>query len=317
MRDWVFGLIGFLFLVSLAVYLVWTKSVDLRLPQWGGGITRYFKELSFSLSPPPPGPSFGSLLDLREPAEPVTSREPQGSPDTFISEESYLISQIPEGFTKKDISPYFKKVTIGGFLPGSVTFGSYGQVSLYPNLEQGQSVNITGWYLRSIRGTLYIPKAVRVYDPSGLTPETDIIIRDGEIVQIFTTTSPIGVNLRLNRCMGYLAETNQFTPPLFTNCPYFDRREVRHLSARCQDYVLSLGGCRLPDSSPPIAPDDYECQRFLDTVNYRGCFERHRSDPDFLEREWRVWTGSHFANERHDRIYLFDREGKLVDYYEY
>jgi len=216
---------------------------------------------------------------------------------------------IPAGFTAKDVSPYFGKIRFGTVAPGQ-----FGYLSLQSDLEDAETVNVTGWLIRGNEGSHYIPQAVSVYDPSGLASESDIFMKRGDIVNMYFAASAIGRNFRINKCMGYLENTVRFEPPLSTRCPYVSRDEVSHLTGECQNYVLSLGGCRLPSANPPISIYDYTCRSYLDNLNYRGCFERYGKDADFYEREWRVWLGpSRFLDSLHDRVFLFDRQSLLVD----
>ncbi len=219
---------------------------------------------------------------------------------------------IPEGFKVEQLSPYFRKIFFSGVSAGSVY--SLGTVALRAsNLDEGQSVNVTGWLIKGKRGGQYIPKAVEVYDPSGLAPETDIVLKKGETLQIYTSASAVGRNLRLNKCIGYLQNVSKFTPSFPSNCPRPDRSELENFSSKCYDYVLSLGSCSLPKPNVLLPFNDYACRAYLDTINYKGCFERYRSDSDFLSKEWRVWVGSRFLDERHDKVFLFDKNGLLVD----
>ncbi|MEK7195313.1 MAG: hypothetical protein AAB655_01310 [Patescibacteria group bacterium] len=234
-------------------------------------------------------------------------------PATTTKINSY---DIPKGFTEADLSPYFKKISIGSLSPGSIY--SYGTVSLKTSFSTNEAINVTGWVLRANRGSQIIPRAVDIYDPSGLAPERDIFLRKYDYLYIYSTTSAIGKNLRLNKCVGYLENYNKFTPSLPRSCPYVNRSEISYLSGKCQDYILSLGGCRLPASSPPIPATDYDaCRAYLDTINYKGCFDKYRVDADFFSHEYRAWSGSRFLDERHDKVLLLDRDGLLVDLREY
>lgn len=232
------------------------------------------------------------------------------------SEQSSAVSQnIPEGFTADQLSPYFGKVRIGSVSPGSQF--SYGRLSINANLGKEESVNVTGWFLQANRGSQFLPRAINVYDPTGLTPESDVFLRRSETLVLYTTQSAIGKNLRLNKCIGYLENTNKFTPSLPRNCPSVGFSEISSFTGKCQDYIRTLGSCRLPAPNPDVPETDYACRSYIDTINYRGCYERHRGDGDFLSREWRVWTGSRFLDERHDRVLLLDKQGLLVDIYSY
>lgn len=230
---------------------------------------------------------------------------------------------IPKGFSASELSPYFHKIRLGSVFAGSYNY--YGQVSLYASFsspasqraDNDEAINVSGWVLRANNGSQIVPRAVNIYDPSGLASETDVYLKSGNVLYIYTSPSAIGVNLRLNKCIGYLENTNHFMPSLPMNCPYVPRSEVSNFSGRCQDYIMSLGSCRLPGPNPPIPYSEDACRYYLDRLNYRGCFERYRSDPDFLGYEWRAWSGSRFLDERHDRILLLDKQGLLVDIYEY
>lgn len=243
-----------------------------------------------------------------------------GSYFTSPSSSAYFPSipdyQIPSGFTRADLSPYFNKVKIS-----SAYFSSYGsapsQIQLYAYLTPGERVNVTGWLIRGNRGSVYIPQAVDVYDPSGLAPQSDIYLKNGDVLYIYSTTSGVGVNLHLNKCIGYLSNTNIFNPPLPLNCPYINRSDIANFTGQCQTYIMSLATCQMPAANPPIPQNDYGCLAFINKLNYGGCFSVHRSDYDFLSNEWRVWTGSQFLDFQHDRLLLFDRQGLLVSEYTY
>ncbi|MFA6354422.1 MAG: hypothetical protein WCX12_01905 [Candidatus Paceibacterota bacterium] len=222
---------------------------------------------------------------------------------------------IPEGFTKEDLSPNAGKVRIGSISGG--WSGSYGQISLISGIMGDTKIDITGWQIKGRTGLFYLPKAVPFYSPSGLDAPTDIILGKGEIVNIYSSASAIGINLRLNKCLGYIENTNHFTPTLPKSCPrpIDEVSGVYNFSSKCQDYVTSLGSCSFPNISQLWLQNsnEYACRSFLESINYKGCFDKHRSDSNFLSNEWRVWAGSKFLDPRHDRVLLFDAKGLLVD----
>jgi hypothetical protein len=223
--------------------------------------------------------------------------------------------EIPAGFTLKDLSPYFHKIKFGSVYAGY--YGSYGQISLTSYTSESGPIDVTGWFVKANRGSEYVPQAVRVYDPSGLAAESDIYMGNGDILYLYGNASAISRNLRLNKCIGYVENTNHFTPSLPRSCPWIDRSAVSSFTGACQDYALSLGGCALPAANPPVPETDYACRSFLDTINYKGCFDRHRADSDFLSHEWWAWTNSQILDARHDTVLLFDKNGLLVDEYSY
>ncbi len=222
---------------------------------------------------------------------------------------------IPEGFTKEDLSPSVGLVRIGS-ISGSWS-GSYGQISLISKLTGDKKIDITGWQIKGRTGLFYLPKAVPFYSPSGLDAPTDIVLGKGEVVNIYSSASAIGINLRLNKCLGYIENTNHFTPALPKNCPrpIDEVSGIYNFSSKCQDYITSMGSCSFPKMNQPWLQNsnEYGCRSFLESINYKGCFDKHRSDSNFLSNEWRVWAGSRFLDPRHDRVLLFDAKGLLVD----
>jgi len=220
-------------------------------------------------------------------------------------------SQIPIGFTLEQLSPYFKKIRIGSVSPGSYNY--YGTVRINTNLGDKEAVDVTGWFLKAKNGNQFIPKAIEIYDPTGLASEGNLVLKKNDYLNIYTSASAIGRNLRLNECIGYLENVSKFIPPLPKNCPRPQWSEIENFSGVCYDYILSLGTCSFPKSNALLPINDYACREYLDKLNYKGCFEKYRRDPNFLSHEWRVWMGSRFLDARHDHVYLFDKNGLLVD----
>lgn len=272
-----------------------------------------------------------NILDLlphlpqRTSTAPVYSFVPQPTvispaPPAPTSGTSVAPYNIPQGFTASQLSPYFGQVRLGNVSPGyNYSYsGSYGQVSLYAYLSQSTTtVDVTGWQIKTNRGGEYIPQAVVIYDPSGLAAPSDIRLKSGDTVNLYSTSAP--VNLRLNKCIGYLPNQSQFIPQLPQNCPYPDRSQIQSFSGACQNYITSLGNCQLPNFNDFRVPqNDYSCLDYLNThFNYYSCYNAHFADPDFLSNEVRVWMGSSPFDQLHDKVLLLDRNGLLVDVYTY
>jgi hypothetical protein len=221
-------------------------------------------------------------------------------------------ADIPAGFTAAQLSPYFHQVRFGGISAGS--FYSYGQITLSANFQQGQKpVDITGWEIKSNRSGEYIPTAINFYDPSGLAVAGDIILQSGQVVSIYSSRG--SVNLRLNKCIGYIAAQTHFTPPLPMNCPTPDRSGVSSFSGGCQDFISSIGSCQTPNvASPPFPQNDYACRDYVQhNFSYRACVDAHQNDIDFLSNQWWIWMGSSPFDQYHDNAYLYDKNGLLVD----
>jgi hypothetical protein len=200
----------------------------------------------------------------------------------------------------------------------------YTRIIIYSRLKEGETVNITGWKLKSNKGTITIPQAVEIYDPSGFTPSSDIILKPGNYVELYSLTSPLNRNLRLNKCMGYLEQTYNFQPIyLPSNCPTFSSSEIRYLSGQCQSYIWSLGYCKIPDASfynsLPGSDEGNTCREFLQNIGYGSCFRNHKTDSDFLSNNWIVWLDQQNINldSQHDYLRLYDKQGNLVSEYNY
>ncbi|MBI4159936.1 hypothetical protein HY504_02120 [Candidatus Wolfebacteria bacterium] len=246
------------------------------------------------------------------------SNQTAGS-STYLS--SIPDSQIPQGFTRAQLSRQFGRVRVASAYR-SVFGSSPSEIRLYAGyLSQNEAINITGWRVRSNRGEVIITQAVSSYEPSGFTPPSDIILRSGNYVVLYGALSPLARNIRLNKCIGYLNTLYQFFPPLPSNCPLPSDLGVLYLSGQCQAYVRSLGGCQLPSVSfynqLPGTTEGNACRNFLNGVNYRSCYEDHRSDVDFLGSEWRVWVNRDILDPQHDLVRLYDPQGLLVDQYVY
>lgn len=275
------------------------------------GNFNFLKNLNFSVAPKfnlPSAPTGSAKLETAPPqyhyeASPVSTTTPISPQD------------IPAGFTLKDLSPYFHKIRFGSVSAGY--YGSYGQISLTSYTSGGGPIDVTGWLVKANRGSEYVAQAVGVYDPLSLSAEGDIYLGNGDVLYLYSNASAISRNLRLNKCIGYVENINHFTPSLPRSCPWIERSEVGSFTGACQDYALSLGGCALPVANPPVPETDYACRSFLDTINYKGCFDRHRSDSDFLSHEWWAWTNSQILDARHDTVLLFDKNSLLVDEYSY
>jgi hypothetical protein len=227
-------------------------------------------------------------------------------------------SDIPKGFTLAELSPYFKKITFGGVSAGNSY--SYGTISLLSyGLSASDTVDITGWQIKTNRSDEYIPQAISFYDPSGLAAASDIVIKQNQNVYIYSSSGPF--NLRINKCIGYIGNSNKFTPSLPQNCPYIDQSAISKMgfTGACENYIYSLGTCQVPNlNNAQIANTDYACRDYVENhFNYRACVEAHATDADFLSNQWWIWMGSSPLDQYHDTVNLFDTKGLLVTQYSY
>ena len=240
----------------------------------------------------------GSALSPASPLAPSTSSIPA--------------SQIPKGFTLAQLSPYFHMVRFSGVGISQIGLSAPGTTAATTTID------ITGWKIQTNRSGEYIPQAVNIYDPSAAAVLSDIIltIRQNDIVYFYSNSSP--VNLRLNKCMGFLNATHQFNPALPSSCPAVDRSAIANFTGQCQNYILSLGCQPVNMASPQIPRFDYACQQYLENnFTYKSCVSIHGVDKDFLSNQWRVWMGSSPLDRYHDNVELLDKQGLVVDTYSY
>ncbi len=225
-------------------------------------------------------------------------------------------SDIPAGYTAAQLSKYFHQVRFGTVVAGNSYY--YGTITLNAVLPSGSnSIDITGWQIKSRNSGEYIPQAVLIYPYSGALPQSDIRVKSGDTVSLYSSSAPF--NLRINKCIGYVAHVANFNPALPLNCPYVDRSQIENLSGQCQNYINSIGACQAPNmSSPQISQSDYACQDFLNNnFTYKTCVDQHQSDPDFLSNQVWVWMGSNVVDQYHDKVVLLDKTGLVVDTYSY
>ncbi|MCL4437461.1 hypothetical protein M1513_00270 [Patescibacteria group bacterium] len=258
--------------------------------------TQTSSQPSQPISPPEPTPNYTAA---------ATSSEPQIS-----------TSEIPTGFTRKELSPYFQEINIGNASPN---YGDYAQISIQSyNLPQTEKVDITGWAIKWNTGKFVIPQGVALYDPSGWETPSDINLFNNSTVNIYSIPNSLGVNFEINKCIGYLANRYQFTPELPSSCPTIDSSEFSNLSGDCQNYIDSINGsCQEPGPNLPFTYNDPSCSNVLNKFNYTSCFNSHRNDLDFLTGEWRIWNAPLNFDQSHDNILLFDKNGLLVSQYQY
>ena len=262
--------------------------------------------------------SFWSFLGFSGFSAPVGPSTPSSAQQSISSPSSGGINpaDIPAGYTAAQLSPYFGQVGIIGM--SAATFYNYGTVTLsYDNYNSTGTIDVTGWEIKSDVGNELVPQAVNLYDPTGLTPESDILLKVGDTVNLYSNSAPF--NLRLNECIGYAAHAYNFVPALPNSCAGGDQSVFQNLSGQCQQFINSIGQCQMPNMSSPQVPQaDYSCMQYLESnFTYRSCFNEHSSDPNFLSNQVWAWTGSNIVGQYDSKVVLLDKNGLLVNTYNY
>ena len=218
------------------------------------------------------------------------------------------------------LSPYFKKVRISqvktSSQPSLITLTTY--------LSKGEKINITNWTLEGEEGKVTIPKAVEKYYHYYNSPgPEDIFIKQGSRIYLSAGFNPLGrdKNFRVNKCMGYLTNSFSFPIPFSRNCPKPTREEISNLDPCCQQFILSLSRCEIPDySENKNVSGDSECTSYIDqNFNNLGCFRNHSEDNDFLENVWHIYLNGKdiTVTNNCDIIYLRDQNDLVVATYSY
>lgn len=209
-------------------------------------------------------------------------------------------------------SIYKDKINIG-----SVYFSGGGQISLKSSYFSSETVNITGWKIKSAKkGETIIGKAINI--PQVDSAASDILLYGGESVDIIIGPSSLATNFRVNNCFGWLRDIYNFGYSL-DYCPgQFKLEELRDLDSSCQDLILRSSSCRTLNDDV-LNNQTSQCRAWaLKNMNYNSCVSNHKNDSNFY-KGWKIYTGNRtpIFDPLHDRIELLDQNGLLIDSYDY
>ncbi len=238
------------------------------------------------------------------------------------------LPSAPTGVTFSPPSPYRNDVSLDGYVSNASSSdpaSEYVQIRIAQN--SGGPIDITKWVLES--GATYdggvIPQGTITPTSGVINPTTDILLYPGDTAYIISGKSPIGGSFRVNKCVGYLAGFQPFTPSLPNTCPsasdelssYYGTPYIHDPS--CIDYAQSLSRCQTA-VVPQSANLSLSCQNFLDNhLNYNGCLTTHQNDPDFAGTTWYIYLGltTHLWRQKYDVVELLDPQGRTVDAFNY
>ncbi|MGB4076397.1 MAG: hypothetical protein WBK28_01670 [Minisyncoccia bacterium] len=186
----------------------------------------------------------------------------------------------------------------------------------------GTSVSTAGWKLvnqQTNEGGL-IPPGTKLPATGRVNELSPITLAPGEEMIVVTGRSPIGLSFRENKCVGYLEDRQDFSPPLSAQCPtpyqefsqLYDVRDDDEYE-ECEHYVRTLPYCALDTDVPNDLSNS--CERFVEEVlSYNGCVALHDEDGDFAGYTWRVFLGEREELwGRRGTILLLDAEDKVID----
>lgn len=255
-----------------------------------------------------------------------TSAQPYGNPNAW-NPLNTTISVGPQGVTAYDgpLEESKKRgaVVLSKSLTGISATDPEEEYIILSVPYGATATSLLGWKLVNAttdegasfpQGTA-LPSSGRVNALSAIT------LQPGEEAIVVTGRSPVGLSFRENMCTGYLEDRQNFVPPLSAACPtpyeefqrFYDDNDQEDYD-RCQSYVFTLPHCATETDIPADVPNS--CESFIEsTLTYNGCVARHRNDPSFAGRTWRIYLGQKEELWERSRgtILLLDEQNAVVD----
>lgn len=186
-------------------------------------------------------------------------------------------------------------------------------------------VSLAGWSLQSaytgVRHTL--PQAAPTFTQGAVNSVQPVSLEPGGSAVVSSGVSPVGVSFRENACTGYLAQFQQFAPPLQSQCASAtgalpDTPQTRATYGdSCFEFLTSLPSCTFPQTLPAsLQPSCVQALR--DALSYNSCMRGNRASPNFFGSNWRLYLAAPAPLWReHDVVRLLDPAGRIVDVLSY
>jgi len=184
--------------------------------------------------------------------------------------------------------------------------------------EGSESVDMVGWSLKGKNVfEVKIPGAVGLYISNKVNNPKNVILAPGDKVIVSTGQSPLGVGFRVNKCMGFFSQNQNFYPPLYQNC--FDPEKEEDwpdgLSDKCLDYIETLPRC-MANLTHPLGLESACVEVINKKLGYNNCVVSHKEDEDFYgyKNEWRIYLNRNqelWKNSR-ETIILRDKDGNTI-----
>jgi len=188
-----------------------------------------------------------------------------------------------------------------------------------------------------------IPEGKTLFNPNGggasgpvlLAPYGEVILTTGS-VNYKSKQLPA---FRENKCSGYLVRDQKdkltLNPGVNTFCPAPTKEiGVSNLDRACRQFIENMNSCRTPNYIDSVidrgtvqsgyvdgvAGLSDQCKTFLQShYSYNSCVANHSQDSNFYTNTWRVFFNRPFElwATDYEIITLYDREGRIVDQYQY
>lgn len=250
---------------------------------------------------------------LINPPDPLSDGRVYSEPSSFISLDKMATENPSDSFSfvtitqsedpKREIDP--DKETFAIHFSGGRVGGT----------------NITGWKLQNSKGeTVTIGRGVEVLRQGEVNKEEDILITRGENVTFISGHSPNGYSFKLNKCSGYLAQLQEYLPPIPGNCPLpsdnLAPATLKSLGSACASYLSSIPSCTAPlgGYDKDLGSQNSSCRNYVArNISYNSCVNNYSADTNFKRGAWRVYLNldKEFWGLE-DKIMLLDKDDKLV-----
>jgi hypothetical protein len=220
------------------------------------------------------------------------------------------------------------KINIDGVYPGynSSTEEVNEYLIISASTENKKKFLISGLTLKSRMTGLQaqIGEGATVYYSNTINAKNPIFLAPGESAYIITGRSPLGYSFKVNKCMGYLAQYQNFYPnieircPLLSDYPYPEKPNA--FSDQCLDFLDGFGSCRTVSNEdfPEDLPQN--CKNFaIERANYTRCLTDFGNEKDFLSNDWRIYLGrsENLWKDRREIIDVVDSKGNIIQTYTY
>lgn len=192
--------------------------------------------------------------------------------------------------------------------------------------ENKKKFLISGLTLKSRMTGLQVQigEGATVYYSNTTNAKNPIFLAPGESAYIITGRSPLGYSFKVNKCMGYLTQYQNFSPSINMRCPlvsdYPYPEKPNAFSDQCLDFLDGIGSCRTVTNEdfPENLPQN--CKNFaIERTNYTRCVTDFSNDKDFLSNDWRIYLGrsENLWKDRREIIDVVDSKGNIIQTYTY
>src|SRR3989344_4904117 len=184
------------------------------------------------------------------------------------------IDRLPRSFAfETKLSPYYGQVTMSG---SGLTSTDVNKEKLTLASKSIEPIYLRGWSVGSEKyntNFLLPDSAFEITDQPYYQYENELFITSKRKISVFSGASSMGVNFRLNKCVGYLDAYYKFDPPLSNLCVKPSAAEMDGLNAYCKKVIgSSVASCKEPDLNDTLI--DAECRDFMkERLSYSKCVE--------------------------------------------